>query len=129
MTIFTLLTTVTKASDSFALQSAKLALGNCIPFLGGSLTNSGEYLIQTISHIKSKAGLAGVITVSYAFLSPLIKLIAGFLTFQGLSVCAGFLSDESTEHFFQETATALGMLAGVVGTVSVIAVLGIMTLV
>lgn len=126
MTVFTLLTTVTKASDSFTLQSAKLALGNCIPFLGGSLTNSGEYLIQTISHIKSKAGLAGVITVSYAFLSPLVKLIAGFLTFQGLSVCAGFLSDETTEHFFQDTATALGMLAGVVGTVSVIAVLGIM---
>ena len=84
-----------------------------------------EYKNST-SHHQRKAGLAGVITVSYAFVSPLINLIAGFLTFQGLSVCAGFLSDESTEHFFQETATALGMLAGVVGTVSVIAVLGIM---
>lgn len=126
MTVFTLLTTVSKASDSFTLQSAKLALGNCIPFLGGSLTNSGEYLIQTVTHIKAKAGLAGVITVSYAFLSPLFKLIAGLLSFQGLSVCAGFLSDESTEHFFQETATSLGMLTGAVATVSVISVLGIM---
>ncbi len=128
MTVFSLLTTVTKASDSLALQSAKMALGNCIPFLGGTLSDSGEYLIQTLSQIKAKAGLTGVITVSYAFLSPLVKLVAGFLSFQGLAICAGFLSDEKTALFFEDIANALGMLTAIVATVSVISVLGIMIL-
>ena len=128
MTVFSLLTTVTKASDSLALQSAKMALGNCIPFLGGTLSDSGEYLIQTLSQVKAQAGLTGVITVSYVFLSPLIKLVAGLLSFQGLSVCAGFLSDETTALFFEDTANALGMLTAIVATVSVISVLGIMIL-
>ena len=126
MTVFSLMTTVTKASDSMALQSAKIALGNCIPFLGGALSDSGEYLIQTISQIKAQAGLSGVIGISYVFLSPLLKLVAGLLTFRGLSVCAGFLSDEKTALFFEDTATGLGMLTAIVATVSVISVLGIM---
>lgn len=129
LTVFSLLTTVTKASDSLTLQSAKMALGNCIPFLGNTLSSSCEYLIQTLSHIKSKTGLAGVFTASYVFLSPLVKLVAGLLTFQALSVCAGFLSDDKTTQFFQDTATGLGMLTGVVATVSVISVLGIMVLI
>ena len=128
MMIFTLLTTVSKASDSLTLQSAKMALGNCIPFLGGSLSDSGEYLIQAVTQLKAKAGLGGVIGISYVFLSPLVKLTAGILTFQGLSVCAGFLSDSQTAHFFEDTATGLGMLTGVVATVLVIAVLGILVL-
>ena len=128
MMVFTLLITVTKASDTLTLQSAKLALGNCIPFLGGSLSDSGEYLIQTISHIKAKAGLAGVFAMAYAFLSPILKLVAGLLAFRGLSVCAGFLSDEKTTLFFEDTATSLGMLTGIVATVSVISILGIMIL-
>ncbi len=128
MTVFSLLATVTKASDSLALQSAKLALGNCIPFLGGTLSDSGEYLIQSVSQIKAHAGLSGVLSVTYVFLSPLLKLVAGLLTFQGLAVCAGFLSDEKTAVFFEDTATSLGMLTGVVATVSVIAILGIMVL-
>lgn len=128
MMVFTLLTTVTKASDSLTLQTAKMALGNCIPFLGGSLSDSGEYLIQAISQIKSKAGLTGAIGVAYVLLTPLIKLISGLLAFQGLSVCSGFLSDAQTTHFFEDTATSLGMLTGVVATVSVIAIFGIMIL-
>lgn len=126
MTVFTLLTTVTKAADSLTLQSAKMALGTCIPFLGGSLSESGEYLIQTLTHLKAKAGLTGVITGLYLFLSPLLKLLAGLLTFRGLSVCAGFLSDDKTTLFFEDTATSFGMLTGVVATISVIAMLGIM---
>lgn len=128
MMVFTLLTGVTKASDSLTLQSAKMALGTCIPFLGGTLSDSGEYLIEAISQIKAKAGLTGAIAVSYLLLSPLVKLVAGLLTFQGLSVCSGFLSDNKTTHFFEDTATSLGMLTGVVATVSVIAILGIMIL-
>ncbi len=128
MMVFTLLTTVTKASDSFTLQSAKMALGTCIPFLGGTLSDSGEYLIEAISQIKAKAGLTGAIGISYLLLSPLVKLTAGLLTFQGLSVCSGFLSDQKTTHFLEDTATGLGMLTGVVATVSVIAILGIMIL-
>ena len=128
LTVFTLMVSVTKASDSLTLQSAKLALGNCIPFLGGTLSDSGEYLIQTMSQIKAQAGLTGVITVSYVFLAPLVKLVAGLLTFRGLSVCAGFLSDENTACFFEDTATGMGMLTGVVATVSVVTVLDILIL-
>lgn len=128
MTVFTLLTTVTKASDSLTLQSAKMALGNCIPFLGGSLSDSGEYLIQAISQMKAKAGLGSVIGISYVFLSPLVKLIAGLVTFQVLSVCAGFLADHKTATFFEDTATSLGMMTGVVATVLIIGVLGILVL-
>lgn len=128
MTVFTLLTSVTKASDSLTLQSAKMALGTCIPFLGGSLSDSGEYLIQAISQMKAKAGLGSVIGISYVFLSPLLKLIAGLVTFRILSVCAGFLADGSTAVFFEDTATSLGMLTGVVATVLVIGVLGILVL-
>lgn len=127
-TLLTVLTTVSKSSDALTLQTAKMALGNCIPFLGSVLSDSGEYLIQTVSQIKAQAGLAGIVALCYIFLVPILKILSGILIFKGLSVCAGFLCEETVTEFYDNTQTALGMLAGVTATVSVIAILGIMIL-
>lgn len=127
-TLLTILTTVSKSSDALTLQTAKMALGNCIPFLGGVLSDSGEYLIQTVSQIKAQAGLAGIVVLCYIFLMPILKIISGILVFKGMAVCAGILCEDSVYEFYDNTQTALGMLAGVAATVSVISILGIMIL-
>ncbi|MBO5408213.1 MAG: hypothetical protein J6A61_02255 [Clostridia bacterium] len=127
-TLLTVLTTVSKSSDALTLQTAKMALGNCIPFLGSALSDSGEYLIQTVAQIKAQAGLAGIVALCYIFLVPILKILSGILIFKGLSVCAGFLCEDTVTEFYDNAQTALGMLAGVTATVSVIAILGIMIL-
>lgn len=127
-TVLTLVTSVSKASDELTVKTAKIALGNCIPFLGTVLTDSGEYLIQTVSQIKAQAGLAGILVLCYIFLVPILKMIAGLLVFKLLSVLACLLNDRKSTDFYENVSTALGMLAGIMGTVSVMAVLGIMIL-
>ena len=127
-TCLTVLTSVSKSSDALTLQTAKMALGNCIPFLGSALSDSGEYLIQTVSQIKAQAGLAGILGLCYIFLVPILKILSGIVVFKGLAICAGFLCEESVTEFYDNAQTALGMLAGVTATVSVIAILGIMIL-
>lgn len=128
MTVLTIITSVSKASDEMTLQAAKMALGNCIPFLGSALMESGAYLIQTVSGIKAQAGLAGILVLCYLFLVPLIKLLSGMLVMRALSVSACFFSDEKITVFYEDVSTALGMLAGVVSTVSVITILSVMIL-
>ncbi len=127
-TLLTVLTTVSKSSDALTLQTAKMALGNCIPFLGSALSDSGEYLIQTVSQIKAQAGLAGIVALCYIFLVPILKILCGILILKGLTVCAGFLCEETVTEFYDNAQTALGMLAGITATASVIAILGIMIL-
>ncbi len=127
-TVLTIVTSVSKASDELTVKTAKMALGNCIPFLGTVLTDSGEYLIQTVSQIKAQAGLAGILALCYIFLVPILKIIAGLLLFKLLSVFACLLNEQKTTDFYENVSTALGMLAGIMGTVAVAAVVGIMIL-
>ena len=128
MTLLTVSASVSRSADALTLKAAKLALGSCIPFLGNVLTDSGEYLIQTITQIKAQAGLAGVLVILYMFLVPIAKIVSGILVYKGLSVTACFLGDEQMTSFYEEFSGALGMLAGVVGCVSVLSLLGIMIL-
>lgn len=127
-TVLTVVTSVSKASDELTVKTAKMALGNCIPFLGSVLTDSGEYLIQTVSQIKAQAGLAGILGLCYILLVPLFKIIAGLLIFKLLSVVACLLQEEKSTEFYENVSSALGMLAGMMGTVAVVAMLGTMIL-
>ena len=97
-----------------------MALGNCIPFLGNVLADSGEYLIQTVSQIKAQAGLAGILVLCYIFLVPLLKVLAGLLLFKLLCVFAGF--------FYENISSATGMMSGIMGTMSVLVILSMMIL-
>lgn len=128
ITVLGVITSVSKASDDLTVKTAKMALGNCIPFLGGVLADSGEYLIQTVSQIKAQAGFAGILVLCYIFLVPVLKVLAGFLLFKLLSVLACLFSDRKTTEFYENAAATLGMLSGILGTVSVLAILGIMIL-
>lgn len=125
-TLLSIVTSLAKSSDELTVKTAKMALGNCIPFLGNVLTDSGEYLIQAISQIKAQAGVAGIIGMCYIFLLPLVKILSGVIIMKGLSVFAGFLQEEKSTAFYENVGSSLGMLAGIMGTVGIIAILGVM---
>ena len=128
ITVLGVITSVSKSADDLTIKTAKMALGNCIPFLGGVIADSGEYLIQTVSQIKAQAGLAGILVLCYTFLVPILKILAGFLLFQLLCVLSCLLSDQKTTGFYENASTTLGMLCGILGTVSMLSILGIMIL-
>ncbi len=127
-TVLSIITSVSKASDELTVKTAKMALGNCIPFLGNVLADSGEYLIQTVSQIKAQAGLAGILVLCYIFLVPLLKVLAGLLLFKLLCVFAGFFNDAKTTEFYENISSSMGMLSGIMGTMSVLVILSMMIL-
>ncbi len=127
-TVLSIITSVSKASDELTVKTAKMALGNCIPFLGNVLADSGEYLIQTVSQIKAQAGLAGILVLCYIFLVPLLKVLAGLLLFKLLCVFAGFFNDAKTTAFYENISSATGMMSGIMGTMSVLVILSMMIL-
>ena len=127
-TVLSIITSVSKASDELTVKTAKMALGNCIPFLGNVLSESGEYLIQTVSQIKAQAGLAGILVLCYIFLVPLFKVLAGLLLFKLLCVFSGFFNDAKTTEFYENISSSLGMLSGIMGTMSVLVILSMMIL-
>ncbi len=122
------LTSVSKSSDELTVKTAKMALGTCVPFLGSVLTDSGEYLLQTLSQIKAQTGFVGIAGLGYLFVIPMLKLLAGLLMLKGLSVVACFLGVDTMSTFYDDVGNALGMLIGMTATVSVMGILALMIL-
>jgi stage III sporulation protein AE len=125
----TLFTSVAKHTDEFTVKSAKLAVGNLVPFLGGALSDSTEIVLNSVIQIKAQTGIISVLAMAYIFLTPLIKLCCGILAFKLLSAVACFLSDKQMTVYYDDLSAVLSILAGLMATVAVIVIIGVIVMI
>ena len=119
---------VTKKMDDFSLKSAKLAVGNMIPFLGSALADSTELVVNSIGQIKAYTGFASILAMLYIFLIPMLKIISGILAFKLLSVTAGFLTDKAMTTYYEDLSAVLSILCGLMATITVMVIVSVVIL-
>ena len=126
--LLTIFVSVTKKMDDFSLKSAKMAVGNMIPFLGGALADSTEVVLNSIGQIKAQTGIASVIAMIYIFLLPMLKVVSGLIAFKILAAAAGFLSDRTMSGYYEDLSGVLSVLAGIMAAVAVMVIISVITI-
>ena len=129
MSLITIFVSVTKKMDDFSLKSTKLAVGGMIPFLGSTLADSTDVVLNSIGQIKAQMGIASVLAMIYIFLIPILKIISGILVFKLLSVTAGFLSDKKMPEYYGDLADSLSILAGIMSTIAIMVIISVVTMI
>lgn len=126
--VLSILVNFTKKTDELSLKSAKLAIGNLVPFLGSALSDSSEVILTSIGHIKAQVGIVSIFSMIYIFVIPIIKVLSAILAFKFLSIVSGFLSLKKVTTYCDDISDGLSILAGIMATMAVVILIGIMTI-
>lgn len=114
--------------DDFVLKSAKLTIGNMVPFLGNVLSDSAGVVISSVGQIKSQLGIIGMFGILSVLLLPVIKMLCTILTFKILSVVSCFLTDKKSQKYYEELSEIVSVMAGMTGTMAIMALIGLLIL-
>ena len=114
--------------DDFILKSAKLTIGNMVPFLGGVLSDSATVVVSSVGQIKSQLGIIGIFGILSILLLPLVKMLCTIAAFKILSILCCFLTDKKTQKYYDELSEIIGVMAGMTGTMAIMVLVGILIL-
>ncbi len=93
-----------KNVDGFALTTAKYAIGNFIPVVGGFLSDSMNMLISSSDLIKSVFGSLGLVILLGICLIPIIRIVSIILIYKMCSIVVEPIGEENISSFLGEVA-------------------------
>ena len=114
--------------DDFVLKSAKMTIGNMVPFLGNVLSDSATVVVSSVSQIKAQLGIIGIFGLLSVLLLPLIKILCTMFAFKILEILCCFLADKKAQKYYGELADIVSVMAGMTGTMAIMTLIGILVL-
>ncbi len=101
---------IASASDTFATKAIRFALGNYIPLIGGSVSESLSVVNGSIGIIKQGAGITGIIVLFLLILPPLAMLLMARLAIAAAKTAAEILSCDSEKNILSEFGSIYTMM-------------------
>lgn len=114
LTVFTGITVIYSISsgavDSIASRTAKFAVGNFIPLVGGMLSDSIDLIISCSAIIKKGVGIAGIVVIVLLFASVAFRLVAQLWLFRLAAAFIQPVSDKRLAQLLDDTADCISMV-------------------
>ena len=107
------------SADGISIKTAKYAIKNYIPMLGGYISDGFEVVRVGSNIIKNAVGFSGIIFLLIAILSPIILIAVLQLSLKLVSGLIEPLSDDRTSTLLSSASKSLSMLTTVVLGVSI----------
>ena len=107
-------TTLGAHSDTLAMRSAKFAVGNLIPVVGGSVSELLRTVSAGVGYLRGTVGICGVLLLLLTLLPALIELFLLRLTWQLSASLADLLGCDGEKKLLDESASLLGFLIAAV---------------
>ena len=100
--------------DTLSLRTARFAIGNFIPIVGGFLGDSLKTISSSISFIKSSCGVVAIIVIVIITLPVIISLLLYRLSFSLLSGVSRALGNNSECSVLDEAYTLCSFILSIV---------------
>lgn len=108
---FSAITGITAAvSDNMRLRSLKYAVGASLPVIGGSVSESLNFVIAGARCLKSALGITGVIVIFVLMLSPILNLLAIMLLLKFFAAICSAWTDRAIVEIIEIFAGGYKML-------------------
>ncbi len=105
--------------DSAAVRTARYAVDNLIPVIGGDIADSLDAALSSVLLVKSASGLTGMLIVVAACGAPIIKLAATLFAIRLANAVAMPVSDAAISGVVSRFADVISMLL----TITMVAVM------
>ncbi|MGL6105379.1 stage III sporulation protein AE [Romboutsia sp.] len=93
--------------DNFTIKTAKFALGNFIPVVGGFVSDSINILLSSSQLIKGVFGGIGLILLVAICLVPIIKILSIILVYKVSAIVVEPIGEENISSFLNEVANLM----------------------
>ena len=96
--------------DNFTVKTAKFAIGNFIPVVGGFVSDSVDILLSSSQLIKGVFGGIGLIVLVGICLVPVIKIASIILVYKVSAIAVEPIGEDSISSFLNEVANLMMIL-------------------
>lgn len=93
--------------DKFSVKTAKFALGNFIPVVGGFVSDSLDILLSSSQLIKSVFGGIGLVLLVGICVLPIIKILSVIIVYKLSAIIVEPVGEESISSFLNEVANLM----------------------
>lgn len=93
--------------DKFSVKTAKFALGNFIPVIGGFVSDSLDILLSSSQLIKSVFGGIGLVLLVGICVLPIIKILSVIIVYKVSAIIVEPVGEESISSFLNEVANLM----------------------
>ena len=106
--------TLAARSDSLLMRSAKFAVGNMLPVVGGSVSELLRTVSTGVGYLRGTVGICGTLLLLYLLLPTLVELLLLRATWQISASLADLLGCDGQKRLLDEFASLLGYLVSAV---------------
>ncbi|MCR1953509.1 stage III sporulation protein AE [Clostridioides mangenotii] len=105
--------------DKFSMKTAKFAVGNFIPVVGGFVSDSIDIILSSSQLIKNIFGGIGLVILIGICLVPIIKIISVIFVYKAVAIAVEPIGEESISSFLNEVANLMIIMLASVIAISV----------
>ena len=102
--------TLAARSDTLLMRSAKFAVGNMLPVVGGSVSELLRTVSTGVGYLRGTVGICGILLLLYLLLPTLVELLLLRATWQLSASLADLLGCDGQKKLLDEFASLLGYL-------------------
>ena len=111
---------LTQGVDTLSLRTARFAIGNFIPIVGGFLSDSLKTISSSLSFIKSSCGVVAIIAIVIITLPVVISLLLYRLSFSLMSGISKALGNENECKVLDEATTVCSFTLAIASLMAVV---------
>ncbi|MGN0620691.1 MAG: hypothetical protein ACI4I9_02385 [Porcipelethomonas sp.] len=118
MTVFTGLLSIQSivgsSADSLSAKTAKYVISNCIPVVGGAVSDAYSTVKGSLSLLRNGIGGVGIAALAFMLLPSLISIVMYKLSLSAACIAAEILGTSGISKLFRNINTVLSAAIGVV---------------
>lgn len=103
---------IASAGDTFAMRTAKFAVGNIIPVVGGTISDSLGTLSAGLTLIKNGAGVLGIVLIIFITLPMIVTLLCNSMVLGFSSFVADVLGCDNEKKILSDCRELSGFALG-----------------
>ncbi len=127
MAYLTISGTVAGAGDALAVKGLKMAVSTAVPVVGGIISDAADTVLAGASVLKSSLGLFGLFAVLGICIVPFLRVGIEYLFYKLMAALISPLASDRMVRFVEGLSTAFGLILGMVGSVSLLLLISIIT--
>ena len=120
---------VSGSADALAVKTARTVISNVLPVVGGMISDAASTVLTAANMIKTSAGAMSLVAVCAICAGPFVRLSVKMLLFKLSSAACDIVPGIRLSPFINDIGTALSFLLGLLGSVSIMLFVSIMSVI
>ena len=120
---------ISASADALAVKMARTVISNVLPVVGGMISDAASTVLSAANMIKSSAGVMSLVAVCALCVGPFAMLSVKMLLFKLAAAACDMVPGIRLGGFINDIGTALSFLLGLLGSISIMLFISIMSVI